>query len=72
MAITLKNNSQNVSVSNIIMRNDNFNDKAMEANGYPKQFCVEKNIFIIAMPKQSIQETLTEVSNILTNRVVLF
>ena len=44
----------------------------MEANGYPKQFCVEKNIFIIAIPKQSIQETLTEVSNILTNRVVLF
>ena len=72
LAITLKNNSQNVSVSNIIMRNDNFNDKAMEANGYPKQFCIEKNIFLLAIPKQSIQETLTEVSNILTNQVVLF
>ena len=34
LAITLKNNSENVNVSNIIMRNDNFNDKAMEVNDY--------------------------------------
>ena len=47
MAITLKKNSQNVSVSNVIMRNDKFNEKAMEVNGYLKQFCTEKNIFLI-------------------------
>ena len=47
LAITLKNNSQNVSISNIIMRNDNFNEKAMEVNGYLKQLCIEKNIFLI-------------------------
>ena len=47
LAITLKNNSQNVSISNIIMRNDNFNEKAMEVNGYRKQLCIENSIFLI-------------------------
>ena len=47
LAITLKSNSQNVSISNIIMRNDSFNEKAMEVNGYLKQLCIEKNIFLI-------------------------
>ena len=46
-AITLKSNLQNVSISNIIMRNDSFNEKAMEVNGYLKQLCIEKNIFLI-------------------------
>ena len=32
LAITLTNNSQNVSISNIIMHNDSFNEKAMEVN----------------------------------------
>ena len=27
------------------MRNDKFNEKAMEVNGHLKQFCIEKNIF---------------------------
>ena len=36
LAITLKSNSQNVSISNIIMRNDSFNEKAMEVDGYLK------------------------------------
>ena len=43
--VTLRNNSQNVSVSNIIMRNENFNEKAMGVNGYLKQLDTEKNIF---------------------------
>ena len=30
LAITQKNNSQNVSVSNIVITNDNVNDKVME------------------------------------------
>ena len=47
LAITLKNNSQNASISNIIMRNDSFNEKAMEVNGYLKQLCIEKNIFLV-------------------------
>ena len=45
LAITLKNSSQNVIVSSIIMHNDNFNDKAMEVNGYLKQLYIGKNIF---------------------------
>ena len=43
----MNNNSQNVSVSNIIMGNYNFNEKAMEVNDYLKQFCTEKNVFLI-------------------------
>ena len=45
LAITMKNNLQNVSISSIIMRSDSFNEKAMEVNGYLKQLCIEKNIF---------------------------
>ena len=44
--ISLKNNLQNVSVSNIIMRNDNFNDKAMEVNGCFKQFCIDSQVVL--------------------------
>ena len=36
LAISMKSNSQNVSISNIIMRNDNLNEKAMEVNGHLK------------------------------------
>ena len=28
------------------MRNDNFNEKAMEVNGYLKQFFIGNNIFV--------------------------
>ena len=45
LVIALKNNLKNVSTSNIIMRNDNFNEKAMEVNDCLKQFCIENNIF---------------------------
>ena len=45
LAITLKRNSQNVSISNITIRNDSFNEKAMEVNCCLKQLCIEKNIF---------------------------
>ena len=41
----MKNNSQNASISNTIMRYDNVNYKAMEVNGQLKRFCIEKNIF---------------------------
>ena len=51
LAITLKNNLQNVSISSIIMRSDSFNEKAMEVNGYLKQLCTERNIFLIDHPK---------------------
>ena len=51
LAITLKNNSQNVSISNIIMRNDSFNEKTMEVNGHLKQLYIEKNIFLIDQAK---------------------
>ena len=43
ITLTMKSNSQNVSISNIIMCNDNLNDKVMEVNGHLKRFCIEKN-----------------------------
>ena len=33
------------------MCNANFHEKAMEVNGYLKQLCVEKNIFLIDYAK---------------------
>ena len=47
LPITLKSNSKIISICNIIMRSDSFNAKAMEVNGYLKQLCMEKNIFLI-------------------------
>ena len=38
-------------ISNIIMRNDSFNEKTMEVNGHLKQLCIEKNIFLIDQAK---------------------
>ena len=46
LVITLKKIPQNESISNIIMRIDNFFEKAVEVNGYLKQLCIEKNIFL--------------------------
>ena len=46
LTITLKSNSQNVNVSNITMRNDNFYEKAMEVDCYYlKKFYTENNFF---------------------------
>ena len=41
LAITMKSNS------NIVMRNDKFNDKAVKLDGHLKRFSIEKNIFLI-------------------------
>ena len=52
LAIILKSNSQNVSISNIIMRNDSFHEKAMKVNGYLNGLlCIKNNIFLIAHTK---------------------
>ena len=51
LAIILKSNSQNVSISNIIMRNEHFNETVMEVNDYLKLFCIEINIFLIGHSK---------------------
>ena len=45
LALNVKNNSQNVSISIIIVRNDNFNEKAMEVNAYLKQLRTGKISF---------------------------
>ena len=45
LAITSKNNSQNVSISKFIMRNYSFNEKVIEVTVYLKQLCIVKNIF---------------------------
>ena len=74
LTITLKSNSQNVNVSNITMRNDNFNEKAMEVDCYYlKKFCTENNSFFDRpYQNRAMQETLTEVSYISTSQAVLF
>ena len=66
LAITFRNNLQNVSISNMRMCNDSFNEKAMEVNGYLNQLCIENNIFMIDHTKT------IHSSYISTSQVVLF
>ena len=47
LTITLKNNLKILSFSNIIMRNHNIDEKAMEINGCLKQLCIKKNFFFL-------------------------
>ena len=44
LTVTMKSNSQNLRISNIIICNENLNDKDMEVNGHLKRFYIEKNI----------------------------
>ena len=67
LAITLKKNSQSVSVFNIITRNGNCNDKTAGLNNYLKQSCIEKNIILIDLTKTIYSKTF----NISTSQVIL-
>ena len=71
LAMTLKNSSQNVSVFNIIKYDDNFNEKAIEAYGYLKQFCIGKNILLINHTKRIHSRNINR-SYISTSPIVLF
>ena len=44
LTVTMKRNSQNLRISNIIICNENLHDKDMEVNGQLKRFYIEKNI----------------------------
>ena len=54
LALTLKNESHDVSVSNIIVRNDSdtLNKKGCEANAVLMEMCKEKNIYLIDNSKK--------------------
>lgn len=45
LGIMMKSNSQNLSILNIIILNDNLNDEAIKV--HLNQFCIEKNVFRI-------------------------
>ena len=49
LACSIKDKNSNVSISNIILRNDNknLNQKDYEVNSYLKELCKEKDIFLI-------------------------
>ena len=51
LAITLKTISQNISVSNMIMCNDNFNEKSMEVNGHLRNSVLKIIFFWYTIPK---------------------
>ena len=67
LTITLKKNSQSVSVFNIITRNGNCNDKTAGLNNYLKQSCIEKNIILIDLTKTIYSKTF----NISTSQVII-
>ena len=54
LALTLKNESHDVSVSNIIVRNDSYtlNKKGCEVNAVLMEMCREKNIYLIDNSKK--------------------
>ena len=54
LALTLKNESHDVSVSNIIVRNDSdtLNKKGCEVNAVLMEMCREKNIYLIDNSKK--------------------
>ena len=54
LALTLKSESQDVSVSNIIVRNDSdtLNKKGCEVNAILMELCKEKNIYLIENSKK--------------------
>ena len=54
LALTLKSESHDVSVSNIIVRTDSdtLNKKGCEANAILMELCKEKNIYLIANSKK--------------------
>ena len=47
LAFTLKRNSVDVSMSNIIVRNEKYNEKGTVVNSHLKRLCIEKNIIIV-------------------------
>ena len=54
LAMSLKTESNNVSVSNIILRTDNslLNQKGCEANSHLKDLCEERNLYLIDNTKK--------------------
>ena len=64
LALTLKSESHNVSVSNIIVRNDSetLNKKGFELNAVLMELCEEKNIYLIDNSKKIKTQTLIRAS----------
>ena len=54
LAVSLKTESNDVSVSNIILRTDNslLNQKGCEVNSYLKDLCEERNLYLIDNTKR--------------------
>ena len=47
VASSMKNEIHDVTVSNIIARDDHFNGKTNEVNDYLSKLCTERNIYLI-------------------------
>ena len=64
LALTLKSESHNVSVSNIIVRNDSetLNKKGFELNAVLMELCKEKNIYLIDNSKKIKTQILIRAS----------
>ena len=45
VVLSMKNEEDDVIISNIVKRSDEFKEKATEVNAYFKTFCKERNIF---------------------------
>ena len=57
LACTLKSNSDDVSISNIIVYNDKYNEKDIAVNSHLKWLCIKNNYFFIHHTKTWIAES---------------
>ena len=61
---SLKNDSHDVSISSIVVRNDKFKEKAAQANENLERLCAERNIYFINHAKNILPKHLTKASYI--------
>ena len=61
---SLKNDSHDVSISSIVVRNDKFKEKTAQDNENLERLCAERNIYFINHAKNILPKHLTKASYI--------
>ena len=60
MGSSLKNDSHDVSISSIVVRNDKFKEKAAQVNENLERLCAERNIYFVNHAKNILPQHLNK------------
>ena len=60
MGSSLKNDSHDVSISSIVVRNDKFKEKAAQVNKNLERLCAERNIYFINYANNILPTTIEQ------------